>query len=70
MNTFCMYCTGNDKSEIWGCEYRNCPFHIFRRYNLEWQMRRIELEKAKKVQKAKRAYKRKYRQSSKARVKT
>jgi len=70
MNAFCMYCTGNDKSDIMGCEFKNCPFHIFRKVNLEWQVRRIENEKRQKIQKAKRAYKSKYKQGRKTRAKT
>lgn len=70
MNLFCMYCTGNDKSEIWGCEFKNCPFYIFRRCNLEWQIKEIEREKRQKIQKAKRAYKSKHKEGSKARANT
>ena len=69
MNKFCLYCTSGDKSDIASCEFRYCPFYIFRKINLDWQIKEIEREKRQKVQKARRAYKRQYRKGSKARVK-
>lgn len=38
MNSFCVYCTGNEPSEIIECEFIDCPFHQFRRADLEWQV--------------------------------
>ena len=40
MNDFCRYCTGCDVQEIRECDDKNCPFHPFRKTNLEWQDRR------------------------------
>ena len=30
MNSFCRYCTGNDRGEIKCCSDTNCPFYPFR----------------------------------------
>lgn len=30
INDFCMYCTGNNKSDIHSCEDKYCPFYAFR----------------------------------------
>jgi hypothetical protein len=37
MNDFCLYCTGNDKTEVITCKDRKCVFYKHRRANLEWQ---------------------------------
>lgn len=44
MNSFCEYCTGNDKAEIKHCKDRYCPFYRFRWANLGWQDRKVEYE--------------------------
>jgi len=38
LNSFCKYCTGNNKDEILNCHFRYCPFYEFRMLNMEWQI--------------------------------
>jgi len=35
MNSFCEYCTANNKKEIKHCKDTNCPFYSFRFANLD-----------------------------------
>jgi hypothetical protein len=37
MNSFCKTCTGNNNEEIVKCDDRNCPFHKYRKGNLNYQ---------------------------------
>ena len=43
MNSFCEFCTGNDKKEIRNCHFYDCVFHRDRWHDLEWQMERRRL---------------------------
>lgn len=42
MNSFCLKCTGGDKSEVRGCDDINCPFWQYRRSDLPHQVERKE----------------------------
>ena len=48
LNRFCLYCTGKDRKEIYGCKFKYCPFYPFRFYDAEWQfLRKLKNKKYK-----------------------